>query len=140
MVYRHSIKIPFQDIDAAGVVFYAHLFRYAHEAYEAFMADIKQPLVQFLDEGKIILPLVHAEADYHLPLHYADLITLELVVEKIGANHFCLGYRGMNEEKNCVASIKTVHVTCDAQTKNKMPMPTGLQSALAAYQIEEDND
>lgn len=137
MIYKYPISIPFQDIDAAGVVFFAHLFRYAHESYEALMSEIKLPLASLLNEGEIIVPLVHAEADYHQALHYAEQLSLELVVENIGESHFSLCYRCMKTAATtCAATIKTVHVVCDAKTKNKVAIPAKLRSGLECYQSE----
>ncbi len=140
MIYRNTLTIPFQDIDAAGVVFFAHLFRYAHESYEAFMREIDQPLEKLLGEAEILLPLVHAEADYHRALHHAEVVTLEMVVESIGESSFCLLYRCMNSEGHCSATIKTVHVVRAAQTKQKAAIPANLRRGLMLYQITAAND
>jgi len=140
MIYRHPLRVPFQDIDAAGVVFFAHLFRYAHESYEAFMREIDQPLERLLDEAAILLPLVHAEADYHRPLHHAQAITLELVVESIGESSFCLLTRCLTSEGRCAATIKTVHAVRAAQSKQKVAIPTSLRRGLESYQITAAND
>ncbi len=133
MIYKYPITIPFQDIDAAGVVFFAHLFRYAHESYEAFMRDIKQPLDKLLAEGQIRLPLVHAEADYHRPLLYGERIMLELSVSAIGKSSFTLACRCMSYDGICHAVIKTVHVAQDAQTKKKTAIPASLRAGLESY-------
>ena len=133
MIYKHPITIPFQDIDAAGVVFFVHLFRYAHESYEAFMGDIRQPLDRLLAEGKNHLPIVHAEADYHRPLHYGEQVVLELSVVALANSSFCLAYRCMSSDGICYAEIKTVHVALDAQTKKKIIIPASLRAELEPY-------
>ena len=38
--YNYHFTTSLHDIDAAGVLFFAHLYRHAHDAYEAFMSDI----------------------------------------------------------------------------------------------------
>lgn len=140
MIYKHSIRISFQDIDAAGVVFFAHFFRYAHEAYEAFMREIRQPLDSLLAEGKIILPIVHTEADYRQPAGYAESMTVELKVEAIGESRFSLIYDFINAKGDCVTQIKTVHACRDAQTKNKRRIAETLRTELQTYQIAASRD
>ena len=38
--YNYHFTTTIHDIDAAGVLFFAHLYRHAHDAYEAFMSNI----------------------------------------------------------------------------------------------------
>ena len=140
MIYRHPLRVPFQDIDAAGVVFFAHLFRYAHESYEAFMREIDQPLERLLAEGEILLPLVHAEADYHQPLRYAARLMLELSVEATGESSFTLAFRCLNAEGICHATIKTVHVVQNVQSRKKIEIPASLLAGLEPYRVSSTSD
>jgi 1,4-dihydroxy-2-naphthoyl-CoA hydrolase len=129
-VYQHKLTVPFQDIDAAGVVFYAHLFRYAHEAYEHFMQQIGCSLHELLAEGSYLLPLVHAEADYRRPLRHADKLQIELRLKRLGRTSFTLGYRILGEDQLEHASLKTVHVVLDRTTQRPLTLPDSLREAL----------
>jgi YbgC/YbaW family acyl-CoA thioester hydrolase len=131
-VFEHRMTVPFQDIDAAGVVFYAHLFRYAHEAYEHFMQHIGCSLRELLAEGSYLLPLVHAEADYHKPLHHADRLTIELWPKTLGRTSFTLGYRVLADDQTQQASLATVHVVLDRTTQRPLPLPASLREGLGA--------
>jgi YbgC/YbaW family acyl-CoA thioester hydrolase len=129
-VFKHSLTVPFQDIDAAGVVFYAHLFRYAHEAYEHFMQQIGCSLQALLAEGSYLLPLVHAEADYRRPLHHADRLKIELWLKRLGQTSFTLGYRVLGDNQTEHASLETVHVALDRETQRPVALPDSLRVAL----------
>jgi len=129
-VYQHKLTVPFQDIDAAGVVFYAHLFRYAHEAYEHFMQQIGCSLQELLAEGSYLLPLVHAEADYRRPLRHADKLKIELRLKRLGRTSFTLGYRVLAEDQTEHASLETVHVALDRTTQRPLSLPDSLREAL----------
>lgn len=130
--FEHSLTVPFQDIDAAGIVFYAHLFRYAHEAYEHFMQQSGCSLQQLLAEGSYLLPLVHAEADYRRPLRHADRLKIELRLQKLGQSSFTLGYRVLGEDQAEHASLETVHVALDRTTHQPMTLPESLRKALSS--------
>lgn len=87
--YRTEVRIPFQHVDAAGVLFFARLFEHAHQVYEGFMEVIGWPLPQLLGEGALMLPIVHAEADYRSPMrrlateaHADQVCPTECVVER----------------------------------------------------------
>jgi len=129
-IYQHQITIPFQDIDAAGIVFFTHLFRYAHEAYEQFMSARGHSLASILKEGEYLLPLVHAEADYKQPLHHNENIIIELSVKKLGDSSFTLLYHCIDNTGGIRAIMETVHVTLDASQHKPIPIPESLRAAL----------
>ncbi|WJW75969.1 acyl-CoA thioesterase [Thiohalobacter sp. IOR34] len=130
--FSHAITVPLQDVDAAGVVFFAHLFRYAHEAYEAFMAERGQALPALLAAGRLALPVVHAEADYRAPLHHGEQLTMALRVAAIGEHSFTLDYRLLDAANGERARLQTVHAVLDASSRQPCPLPSGLRAALSA--------
>lgn len=132
-VFEHSLTVPFQDIDAAGVVFYAHLFRYAHEAYEQFMRSIGCSLQALLAAGSYLLPLVHAQADYYQPLRHADTVKIQIRLQRLGDTSFTLGYRVLGEDKIECASLETVHAALDRNTQRPLPLPDTLREALRRF-------
>jgi 1,4-dihydroxy-2-naphthoyl-CoA hydrolase len=128
--YQYPITIPFQDIDAAGIVFFAHLFRYAHEAYEHFMSEQGHSLASVLRGGELLLPLVHAEADYRRPLHHNESIIIELRVKKLGDSSFTLHYQFLDTAGELRAELQTVHVTLDATSRKPIAIPAALRTSL----------
>ena len=137
-VFEHKLTVPFQDIDAAGVVFYAHLFRYAHEAYEDFMQHIGHSLQDMLAAGSYLLPVVHAQADYRRPLHHADKLNIELRLTKLGRTSFTLDYRVLVDNQTEHASLQTVHVALDRTRQGPQTLPAPLQAALARLIPDSD--
>lgn len=131
--YTKKTSIPFQDVDAAGVVFFAHLFRYAHETYERFMDTVGHPLYQYIEQGDLILPLKHAEADYEHPLRYGDELEIILVVKNLGDSSFTLSYTCMNGKGERCAVVETVHVAVNFEKNKSVLIPEDLRKALSAY-------
>jgi 1,4-dihydroxy-2-naphthoyl-CoA hydrolase len=129
-VYQYRLTVPFQDIDAAGMVFYAHLFRYVHEAYEHFMKAAACPLDEVLADGSYLLPLVHAAADYSRPMRHADQLLIELQLKRLGRTSFTLSYRVLAEDRLEHARLETVHVALDSTTQRPMELPDRLRAAL----------
>lgn len=133
LTFRHPISVPFQDIDAAGIVFFAHLFRYAHESYEHFMEHIGFSLSHLLEEGQLLLPLVHSEADFRQPLLYGDKLKVELNLREIRDSSFILCYRIVDEKHLERATLETVHVALDKAGRKPVSLPATLRQALAPY-------
>lgn len=134
--FAYAFAVPFHDIDAAGILFYGHLFRHAHDAYEQFMKAIGFPLDRLIRDGEVRLPLVHAEADYAGPLRHGDAVTVHLCVAEIGRSAFTLAYRFTDAAGGLRASARTVHVHLRGEAPTPAPLPADLVAALRAWQCE----
>ena len=134
--FRHRFRVPFHELDPGGVLFHAHLFAHAHEAYEMLMREIGFGLAGLLERGKLAIPLVHAHADYHRPLRLDDLIEIQLQVLEIGRTSFRLEYRFLHQEQ-CHATAATTHVAIDRCSSQPVPLPAGLVTGLQAYLSQE---
>lgn len=130
--FSHCFVVPLHDVDGAGVVFYAHLFRHAHDAYERFMAAIGFPLHRMIWDGSMLLPLVHAEADYLLPLRHGDAVETRLCVTEVGTSSFAVGYRFVAENGEVRALVRTVHAHVDRDRASPAPLSEALRAALSA--------
>lgn len=136
---RYHFRVALHDIDAAGILFYGHLFRHAHDAYEAFMAGIGFPLAEIIRAGDPLLPLVHAEADYLLPLRHGEAIQVELGVLRLGFAAFTLGYRFRDDQGQLRARARTVHVRLSPDRAGSAPLPPALVAALQAWRWEDES-
>jgi len=72
-MFGYNCVIRLHHTDAAGVVFFASLFTLAHECYEAFLDNVS-PLGKLLTDGDVLIPIVHAEADFKLPLRVSGAV------------------------------------------------------------------
>ena len=127
--YRFTVRL--HDIDAAGVMFFGHLFRHAHDAYESVMANLGQPLAGLIQAG-VRLPLVHAEADYRQALRQGDEIRVEVACATLGGSAFTLGYRFCGADGALRATARTVHVHLGPDGSGSAPLPPDIRSALAS--------
>ncbi|MGQ9660100.1 MAG: acyl-CoA thioesterase [Thermochromatium sp.] len=123
--FQYDDRIRLHDTDAAGRLFFAHLFRHLHDAFEAFMEHIGHPLDAMLHAGTIRLPLTHAEADYRRPLRHGDRVRIEVWVEELRRRSFAVGYRCLSESGEEMATARTVHVlvTDEVQVDESLPEP-----------------
>ena len=109
--FRYRFRIRLHDTDAAGVLFFAHLLRHAHDAYEHLMEAADLPLDAWLREpGRPALPITQASARFERPMRHGDLIEVELWVEELRQRSFALVYRFSDCEGRTCANARTVHV------------------------------
>ncbi|MDY6838526.1 MAG: thioesterase family protein [Thermodesulfobacteriota bacterium] len=125
-----EMRVKFHDADAAGILFFANHFKIAHGAYEDFMKSIGCGLDVIIRDAQYSLPIVHAEADYRSPLVLGEAFTLSLSAE-MGDTSFTLVYVFRNKKGRVATRLKTVHVSVDKVTGEKIPLPENIRKGLA---------
>jgi len=118
------------DTDMAGVLYFANQFRFVHDAFEDYMANIGFPFQSLFTERDFGFVIRHAEADYLVPLTVGDALEIHLAVEKIGNTSFTMAYEIYRNKDELVGRAKTVHVTVDRVKKIKISIPESLRGAL----------
>jgi len=132
----HAFDVPFQHVDAAGIVFFGRMFEYFHDAYVAALTQAGHPLHVAIAEKRWLAPLVHAEADYVSPLRFGDRVHAQVVAAEATESKLTVGYRvavdGGDGAGRVAAVGHTVHVFCDMTTLKRAPMPEGIRAFFAA--------
>lgn len=141
----HLRPVRFQDVDAAGIVFFARFFEYAHEAMEHFFDALpRQPgsgsdpttnraYVELVTKRRIGFPTVHIAADFRGPLRYGDVARIETTVTKIGTTSWTFRYAMTREADGAdVATIEHVVVATTLDPVKKVPLPPDVRALLEA--------
>ncbi|MBK1721140.1 acyl-CoA thioesterase [Thiocystis violacea] len=130
--FEHRIEIRLHDTDAAGRLFFAHLFRHAHDAYEAFMCAAGHPLAELIREGGLLLPLTHAQADYRRAMRHGDRVRVQVQVLELRQRSFSIGYRFLSDQGETLATARTIHVVISEDPSTIPELPSDLRAALSA--------
>lgn len=130
-------KVRMHDTDMAGILYFPRQFRFAHDALEDFVESEGMTFQQVFRQEKFVFVIVHAEADYYIPLHVGDSVEVHLYVERIGNSSFTLAYKiYRTPTQELVGSAKTIHVSLDSDTRIKIPIPDKLKNSLQKYLIQ----
>lgn len=129
-VYSRREKVRLADVDAAGVVFFAKFFDYAHDTYEDFLEHIDCGLPRVLDERRWAAPLRHAEADFRASLRYGDQFQVQLVRADLEPSEVLLGFRLVRGDGRLCATVQTIHVFISATDRQRTSVPTELVQAV----------
>ena len=117
------------ETDAAGVLFFASQFKLVHDAYEAFLEQGGLPLVSLLNEKDFLLPIIHAESDFDIPLKVGDKISVRLRVKRKGTTSFILAHE-IYKDNTRAGGGETVHVSISRKSGKKIPLPDKLLEVL----------
>lgn len=117
MAFIYSRSIRFSETDAAGVVYFANVLTFCHEAYEASLIASGIDARSFFSNQEIAVPIVHAEVDYFKPMFCGDEITIALVPNVLEPSEFEISYKLLNQQS--IAKALTRHVCIDPKTRSR---------------------
>ena len=103
-------RVRFQEVDAAGIIFYSTVFDYCHDLYIEYLDAHGVSLVDVLARGHWAAPIRHAEADYLRPLRFGDEVSVALPVAHLAESELTLGYRIVHTgSQQAAVVVQTVH-------------------------------
>lgn len=130
-MFTTKYKISFGETDPGGIIFFAELFKITHIVYERFFESFETNKNYFLD-NEFIIPIVHTEADFVLPMKFGDEIKCTVMVEHIGSTSFSLKYHFQKNDK-IMATSKTTHVMVNKNNFVKTKIPIELVVKLKEH-------
>ena len=130
----HDRTVRFEDIDAAGIVFFARFSNYCHDAMERFFDDLPGGYAELIVGRRVGFPAVHVDLDFTAPLRYGDVARIEGTVTRLGATSCHFHFKVMRAKDSAVvATAKHVHVCSDLLTMTKLPLPPDVRAALEKH-------
>ncbi len=132
--FARERAIRFQEVDAAGIIFYPRALELCHDLYVEFLADAGHPLHQAL-AGPWLAPVRHAEADYLKPLRFGDRVEVAIVAAHLGPSvpptEVTLGFRiAVLPSREPAIIVQSVHTFVTRERFERTPVPEELIIAL----------
>jgi 1,4-dihydroxy-2-naphthoyl-CoA hydrolase len=125
-------QVRMHDTDMAGILYFARQFRFAHDALEDLFKAEGYTFHDLFHDQSFVFVIVHAEADYLASVRVGDELQVYMTVEKVGNSSITFLYRIFRKD-DLVGIVKTVHVTLDAKTRTKQPVPQNIREKLQKY-------
>ena len=147
MAFWYYRTIRFHETDAAGVVYFANVLTFCHEAYEAALRESPVDFDRFFSASNDSpVPIVHAEADYLMPLFCGDEISITLVPKQLTICSYEIRYTLSYQQSQSaepspsrpLAIALTRHVCIDKTTRKKKPIENLLSDWLAELAAPDD--
>jgi len=132
-IFHTEIKPHFYDCDVAGIAFHGVVFRFAHNAFEAFLEKIGLTFNDWFRDGQFAAPIKKCEAEYFKPMLAGREYLIESIVEKIGSSSICMKHTFLNSEKEICAVVKKVHVHVDKKNLKAHPIPEKTKERFSRY-------
>lgn len=87
--YTH--KVNYYETDKMGITHHSNYIRFMEEARVDFLSKIGYPFDKIESEG-IVSPVIRLEYNYRKTTTFADVITIEVKVEKLTSVKLTFGY------------------------------------------------
>jgi 4-hydroxybenzoyl-CoA thioesterase len=127
-------RVRFEEIDAAGIVYFPRFFTFCHDAMEAMLEPLDGGYVGLVRDRKLGFPAVHVEADYASPLRFGDDVRVAVTVGRVGTSSVELGFElTRTDDGRPVAKIRHVVVMTDMAALKSHPLPDDVRALLETH-------
>jgi 4-hydroxybenzoyl-CoA thioesterase len=90
--YTREFPIRFNDIDAAGIVYFPRLLHFCHCALEDFVTDRSaRSYRRYVTDG-LVFPVIRVEGSFFERVHYLDRLQVAVWCEEIRTHAFRMRY------------------------------------------------
>ena len=122
-------RVQFSEVDRAGVLYFAHYYRFMEETEHAFWRSIGVSVVSEIDGREISWPRAATSCEYFAPVRFEDELELALKVVKVGVRS--VGYEvEFRRDGHRVAVGRMAVVSCTSDAGEFKPVDVDLASAL----------
>lgn len=130
-----SSMVVLGDVDAAGVLYFASVFRWHERVFTEWLSSIAWPLHELLDSGRG-LPIRSSWADYPSSARLGETLKVVVSVHDVKGTEFVFRTRWTSAAGRVVSEVSTLHVACERETESGYFVRTsiwgGLRDALAS--------
>ena len=131
MAFIYTRIVRFDDTDAAGVVYFANLFRFCHEAYEASLAAAGVEIGRFFGRSPTACPIIETQGKFYHPMVCGDRLEIALMAEELKSDEYQITYTVTISDR-AVAEATTRHVCIDTTLRRRQELPSFLLEWLRA--------
>lgn len=118
------------DTDFTGFLYFTKLQDIGLECFMDNFCDKNPEGNTLLLKSSFLLPIVHAEANYKLPVTFGDTLHCYLKVMTMGTTSFSYRVKSYLSDNKLVGDSSVVHVCVDRQTGHKIPIPVDIRKVL----------
>jgi len=125
-------RVPWADVDLAKIVYFPRYFSYFEMAELEWYRNQGLRYEDVLSGLGIWMPRVAAHCNYRAPAHLAELLSIELHLERLGKTSYTFGYDAFRlPERTHLADGYVTIATVSRESFRPTPVPEELRRRLA---------
>jgi 4-hydroxybenzoyl-CoA thioesterase len=129
-MFEARFQTYWADVDAAGIVYYPHFFRFVeHAEEELFRASghERQPLIQ---ELKVWMPRVEAFSKFSKPIRHGSAIRVRLDPKIQGEKTIRYDFQILDDNSSDLLAAGYVTVVCVDERFKSTPIPEAIRNII----------
>jgi acyl-CoA thioester hydrolase len=139
--FVHRRLVEFAETDMAGIVHFAHFFRWMESAEHAFLRSLGFSVHHHAPEGTSGWPRVKVECSYHSPLRFEQEVEVVLRVAEVRNRsvRYAFEIRPAGGQPAATGTVAAVYARVDAQSGGlcAAPIPEELRELLKQWEKGE---
>ncbi len=129
--FKIEHRIPWSDVDLAKIVYFPHYFSYFEMAELEWYRTQGLVYEDVLEGLGIWMPRVAAHCNYRAPAHLAELLSIEMHLERLGRTSYTFGFNAYRlPERTHLADGHIAIATVGRESFRPIPIPAKLMSLL----------
>ena len=136
--FKLEHRVPWRDVDLAGVVNYPRFLSYFEMAELEWVRAQGVGYLALLEELDIWLPRVAAHCNFRAPAHLGDLLSIEIGLDRRGRSSATVAYEIYRlPERLLVVDGYVVMASVSRNGFKPVPLPERLKEMLETLKPEE---
>jgi 4-hydroxybenzoyl-CoA thioesterase len=129
-MFEVRLQTYWSDVDAAGIVYYPHFFRFVEHAEEELFRVSGLKLQKVLEELRVWMPRVEAFSKFSKPIHRGAAIRVRLTPE-IKGKAIRYNFEIVDDPTSETLAAGYVTVVCvDSERFKSVPIPDAIRSII----------
>ncbi|MDB5310393.1 MAG: acyl-CoA thioesterase [Gemmataceae bacterium] len=112
MPFTTTRRVEFGDTDMAGIMHFSNFFRFMEVAETDFLHSLGMSVSWWTDGVKWGFPRVSVSCDFTRPARFEDVLTIAVVVERLGTKSVTYRFDFGNQHGDPVATGRITTVLC----------------------------
>jgi len=136
--FKLEHRVPWRDVDLAGVVNYPRFLSYFEMAELEWVRSRGKDYLGLLEEMHIWLPRAAAHCNFRAPAHLGDLLSIEIGLDRLGRSSATVGYQIYRlPERQLLVDGYVVMASVSRDSFESVPLPEKLKELLQTLKDEE---
>ena len=130
MTHRHPVRVYYEDVDLAGIVYYANYLRFYERGRSEALRAAGVDQTALKGEG-LVFVVVRIEVDYLSPARFDDLLTVETETDALKAATVEMTQRVLRAADGALLNRARVRVACMDLAGRPQRLPAPVRVALS---------
>ena len=124
-----KLRVRYSETDQMGIVYYGNYAQYLEQGRTDWLRSLGLTY-KFMEEHKVMLPVINLNIDYKKPAKYDDLLTIKTSLLEIPSVKIKFYYEIYNQYDELLVTATTSLVFLDSITRKLIKAPDYLLEKL----------